>query len=232
MKTFILFVVTTLFLASAVQAHALWIETNPAGKKGIKQEVKIFYGEYSENSPEKIADWYSDVKDFTIWLVSPGGDKVKLAVNPIENHFTSSFTPESDGVYTLVISHDAKKLAGKTKYQFNASATVKVGSGKLDALASNENPLKFSYDQNTVNKPIIVNAVYKGVPAEKFQTTVFSPKGWTLQLPGKNGLAQFKPEWKGRYMIEISNSYEEKGEHHGEAFETVWRCATSLVDIN
>lgn len=231
MKRLVSLLLVACTLYSGAYAHALWIETNAEGKKGVAQQVKIFYGEYSENAPEKIADWYSDVKDFKIWLVAPGKEKVILEVTPSEDHFTCSFTPEANGVYSLFISHEAKKLGGKTKYQFNASAVVNVGSANESIAARNENPLKFSYDHNAVDKPVTVKALFNEAPAEKFTTAVFSPKGWTIQINGKEGLAQFTPEWKGRYMIEISNRSEEKGEHHGAAYEAVWRAATRLVEV-
>lgn len=221
----------SLLLSAGAYAHALWIETSAAGKKGVSHQVKIFYGEYSENAPEKIADWYSDVKDFTIWLVVPGKEKTKLAVTPADNHFIGSFTPEADGIYALYISHDAKKLGGKTKYQFNSSATVSVGS-KPAGSAVNGAPLAFSYDQQAVNKPMTVKASLNDAPAQKFSTTVVSPSGWTKQVAGKDGLATFTPEWKGKYMVEVSSTSEEKGDHQGAPYEAVWRCMTRLVEVN
>ena len=232
MKRFLLFFLGMLMISLSGFSHALWIETSVTGKKGVSHEVKIFYGEYSEMSPEKVADWYSDVKDFTIWLVVPGKEKTKLTVTPSEDRYTCSFTPETDGVYSIYISHDAQKLGGKTKYQFNASAAVHVGATKEGGVLVDGPPLKFSYDKNSVNKPITVNAKFNDSPADKFQTTVVSPKGWTLQIAGKDGAAKFTPEWKGKYMIEIAKTTPEKGDHNGAAYESVWRCNTRLVEVN
>lgn len=231
MKRQVALTVLALFSICNVFAHALWIETNPSGKKGVKQEVKIYYGEYSENAPEKISDWYSDVKEFELWLIQPGKEKIKLETTPGENYFSSSFVPDEDGQYLLVISHDAKDLGGKTKYQFNASASVKVGKAAPATTAVNSNPFTFSVEQPVKNKPSTIKASFKNNPSEKFQATVFSPSGWNKEIKGTDGAAQFVPEWKGTYMIEISRKDEEKGEHHGKPFEAVWRCATNLVEV-
>lgn len=230
MKKFIV----SIFLVAVsfkLYAHALWIETNANGKKGQQQEVKIFYGEYAEFSPEKIADWYSDVKDFTLWLVAPDGQKTKLAASPKEDHYTASFTPDNDGVYTLQVSHSAKDLGRTTLYQFNTSATVAVGKNDTADIKGNSNPLKFRLKGSKINEPVTIEGFFNDGTSDKMSVTVFSPKGWTRQLEGKNGIASFVPEWKGKYMIEVSRSDEEKGDHNGKEYTGIWRCATYLVEI-
>ncbi|MFT4017936.1 MAG: DUF4198 domain-containing protein [Agriterribacter sp.] len=227
-----LFVSTAMLLLSvSIYAHALWIETNATGKKGQQQDVKIFYGEYAEFSPEKVKDWYSDVKDFTLWLVAPDGQKKQLTTSPQEDHYTASFTPDKDGVYILQVSHSAKDLGRTTVYQFNTSAIVAVGKNETADVKHNLNPLKFQLKAGKVNEPVTIQAFYKDAVSEKMSVTVFSPKGWTKQIEGKNGIAEFVPEWKGKYMIEVSRSDDEKGEHHGKEYTGIWRCATYLVEI-
>lgn len=224
--------VLLLFVSSEIFAHALWIETNATGRKGQAQEIKVFYGEYAEFSPEKVKDWYSDVKDFTLWLVTPDGQKTKLTATAAENYFAASFTPDKDGQYTLLISHDAKDLGKTTLYQFNTSAIVTVGAAKVLSTEANSNPLKFSLQQARLNQPVALQAFFKNAPSEKVNITVFSPRGWTKELKGNSsGMAEFVPEWKGKYMIEVSRTDEAKGEHHGKEYTGIWRCATYLVDV-
>lgn len=218
-------------IASGLYAHALWIETNATGKKGQAQDVKIFYGEYAEFSPEKVKDWYSDVKEFELLLTAPDGQKTKLATSPQEDHYTAAFTPDKDGVYTLQVSHSAKDLGRTTIYQFNTSATVAVGKNEAADIKNNNNPLKFQLKSGKVNEPVTIQGFFKDAASEKMSVTVFSPKGWTKQIEGKNGVAGFVPEWKGKYMIEVSRSDEEKGEHYGKEYTGIWRCATYLVEI-
>lgn len=230
MKKYFLSIALIVF-SCELYAHALWIETNPSGKKGQPQEVKIFYGEYAEFSPEKIADWYSDVKEFRLWLVSPDGQKTKLNTSPAEDHYTANFTPDKDGVYTLQVSHSAKDLGRTTLYQFNSSATVSVGKNETADIQRNSNPLKFELKSGKVNQPVSIHALFNNAASDKMEVTVFAPGGWTKQLQGKNGIAEFTPEWKGKYMIEVSRSDEEKGAHHGKDYTAIWRCATFLLEI-
>lgn len=218
-------------LTFTTYAHALWIETNATGKKGQQQEVKIFYGEYAEFSPEKLKDWYSDVKDFTLWLVSPDGQKANIVTVPREDHYTATFTPDKDGVYTLLVSHDAKDLGRTTLYQFNTSATVAVGKNELADIKNNLNPIKFQVKNGAVKQPVTIEAFYKDAVSDKMSVTVFAPNGWTRQLEGKNGVAEFIPEWKGKYMIEVSRSDDEKGKHYDKEYTGIWRCATYLLEI-
>lgn len=225
--------IALLFASLHMFAHALWIEAARTGKKGQEHQVKVFYGEYSEFAPEKVDKWFSDVKEFTLWLVTPDNKKIELKATAGEDHYTAAFTPATDGVYTLLVSHEPKDLGGKTKYQFNSSATVLVGAAaKQDNLDANSNPLKFAVQNNKVSKPVVVKGLFNNAPGA-YEATVFSPKGWTKQIPaGADGTITFIPEWPGTYMIEISATSKETGEHNKNAFEKVWRCATALVQID
>src|SRR5690349_17315106 len=119
-----------------LHAHALWIETASTGKKGQAQDVKVFYGEYASKELEETGKWYSDVKDFTLWLTVPGKEKVQLNTTAGTNFFSASFTPEEDGIYLLTVSHEAKDLGGATKYEFSSVAAVAVGkSNTVDHLS-------------------------------------------------------------------------------------------------
>ena len=71
-----------LFASNATFAHALWIETASSGKLGQKHAVKVFYGEFVANERDSVAKWYSDVKDFSLWLVGPDQKKVQLSLTP------------------------------------------------------------------------------------------------------------------------------------------------------
>ncbi|WP_374761423.1 hypothetical protein [Larkinella insperata] len=93
-------------------AHALWIQTASVGKVGQKQTVRISYAEPGDK-PEKIADWYSDVRAFELWLIGPDQQKTKLTTVPGDDFFTAEFTPEKEGVYTVATGHSAKDLGAQ-----------------------------------------------------------------------------------------------------------------------
>ena len=230
-------IIALLFLAAIghASAHALWIETSTKGKAGQKQSIKIIYSE-PDDKPEKLADWYSDIKEFELWLTTPDKQKVKLATVAGADHFMSEFTPEKDGVYTLSISKSARELGGTTVYQFNASAIVKVGKSLSGNDASfNGNEIKVFADASKgykVNQPFRITTILKEKPAEKLRVGIASPSGWNKYVSSDaNGLAEFTPIWPGTYKIEASNSEMATGEHFGKPYKSIWRCATLLVDV-
>lgn len=233
-----LFSIAALLLVSMsnIFAHALWIETSTTGKAGQKQAIKIVYSE-PDDKPEKLADWYSDVKDFELWLTTPDKQKVKLATVAGEDHFTSDFTPEKDGVYTLSISKAAKDLGGSTIYEFNASAIVKVGKSLAGNDADfNTNAISVYADASKafkINKPFGFTTFLKGKPTEKLHVAIASPSGWNRNISSAaNGVAEFTPIWPGTYKIETSTSEKAEGDHFGKPYTSIWRCATLLVDVS
>ena len=225
-----------LLTGSSVLAHALWIKTEAVGKKGQKQLVTVLYSEPDED-PEKLADWYSDVKEFELWLVAPDGKKTKLATAAGEDRYTAAFTPDQDGVYTLFTGKSAKDLGGTTVYQFNASALVTVGNiqkGNNPALNTNDlavytDPLKV----HKANSPMKLKTLVNGEkPADKLYISVTSPTGWTKSIAtDENGEAEFSPLWPGSYAIEVSKSWKEQGTHYDKEYKAIWRCATITVDV-
>ena len=221
--------------AANLFAHALWIETSTTGKAGQKQTVKIIYSE-PDDKPEKLADWFSDVKEFELWLTTPDKQKLKLVTVAGEDHFTSEFTPEKDGVYTLSISKAAKELGGSTIYEFNASAIVKVGKSLAgnDAAFNGNNIHVFADASKTykANQPLNLTTILKGKPTEKLHVGVSSPSGWNKNISSDaSGVASFTPIWPGTYKIEASTSEKAEGDHFGKPYDSIWRCATLLVDV-
>ena len=231
----LLILLITLLTFADVYAHALWIETSPMGKKGQKQTVTVLYAEPGE-TPEKVADWYSDVSQFDLWLIGPNQQKTKLNVTSVQDRFTAEFTPEQDGVYTLAVGHVAKELGGTTKYQFNATATVSVGKVSAASVAT-PNELNVTLTQAgkapKVGQAISLAGYFKEKPSEKLHVTVSSPSGWNREIQtNANGVAEFTPLWPGRYWIEASKTEKQTGEQNGKTYQSVWRCATYVLDVN
>ncbi|KQS31536.1 hypothetical protein ASG33_11010 [Dyadobacter sp. Leaf189] len=234
-KKTLLAIVAFVAAISNLQAHALWIQTAPTGVPGKEQTIKITYAEPGLQ-PEKVSEWYSDVKEFELWLTAPDGKKEKLTTVAADDHFTSRFTPQQQGIYTISAGHSAKELGGKTVYQFNASALVKVGNAAEGNTAGvNKNELSVFADAAKSyknNKPMQVTTLYKGAPGEKIVVTVSSPSGWSRQIEtNQQGIAEFTPLWPGTYFIEASKSWKESGTHGDKEYSAIWRAATLLVEV-
>jgi len=231
----LLFTLLAIFSANQLSAHALWIETNTIGKAGQQHEIKIFYGEYVNNEKEKIEKWYSDVKEFTLWLTAPGKEKVKLNTVAKDDYFSANFTPEKDGVYFITVAHEAKDLGGTTKYEFSSVATVAVGKSNAVDLNSVSNSLKVSTADAKVykaNAPVQLKAVLNGKPLANKHVSVFSPEGWGKEFTtDANGVINFSPIWPGRYVVEASNFVKNGGEHNGKEYKAEWQGATSSFEV-
>ncbi|MES2807455.1 MAG: DUF4198 domain-containing protein [Bacteroidota bacterium] len=213
-------------------AHALWIETAGNGQAGKAQTVKVFYGEFVEGERDSVAKWYSDVKDFELWLVGPDSKKVKLETKVGLNFYEANFTPATDGTYTLAVSHKAKELGGKTLYHFLASTNVIVGkavSGKISAV----NPLQLHQTEIAkLNKAIKFEAYHNNAEAAQKKVSVFSPNGWSKELiTDAKGNVVFTPPFAGRYVVEISDTDKTPGQHYGKPYEASWSGATYSFEV-
>ncbi|ATL48675.1 hypothetical protein COR50_16720 [Chitinophaga caeni] len=233
MKAKLLLLVSCLFLSMGAFAHMLWIETAAKGKAGVKQNIKIFYGEPAEGKPEMVKDWYSDVKEFKLFVLHPGGQKTELPVKIGAKYCTSEFTPGKDGNYTLMISHDAKDLGGTTLYQFNAYALVQVGGTNTEpANTGNVLALSMPTGVKKIQEPFHMNATVDGKAAAESHIAVFSPSGWNKTIKaGKDGSANFIPLWPGYYLFELTNMRAESGQINGKDYENVWRNATIRYEV-
>ncbi|EOR93582.1 hypothetical protein ADIARSV_3295 [Arcticibacter svalbardensis MN12-7] len=222
------------FVSNSIFAHALWIETKSTGNVGQKQVVKVFYGEFVSNERDSVDKWYSDVNEFSLWLVGPDQKKTQIAVVPGVNFFEGAFTPVQSGAYTVMVSHEAKELGGLTKYHFLSSANIVVGK-VLPTATQNTNVLKLHVDAvltAKVNKMVQVKSFLNDQVAKGKTVAVFTPSGWSKELKTNDyGVVEFEPLWAGRYVIEISDMDKTAGKHHGKDFNATWRGATYSFEV-
>ncbi len=233
-----LFLIITIFACSMAEsfAHALWIETSTSGKTGQVQEVKIFLGEYASNERDSISHWFSNMKDFSLWLTTPDGKKSPLICTAAGNYFKAVFTPAAAGVYTLSVDHTVKEVYGGTKIHYYALASVTVNQ----SLTGSENvvngtdlsfqtPIGKTYK---LNGPVSAAVVYKKSPRADGDITVQTPAGWSKKFKtDQKGNVTFDAMWVGRYLLEGTFTEDAKGTHEGQEFSSVWHCVTYCVDV-
>jgi uncharacterized GH25 family protein len=214
-------------------AHALWIETPLNGKIGQAHQINIYYGEYATQEKEVPSKWYSDVNQFSLWLIQPGKEKTKLEVKQTENGFSASFTPTLEGQYALSVVHEAKELGGTTKYEFSSYAVVNVGN--IKAQADVPNPLKTIFPVQKVhqlNKELKFQVMLNNKAFAKGKVMVFSPEGWSKEYTAdENGYITFIPVWKGFYVLEASHYEKVNGTHQGKTYDASWQGATTGVFV-
>ncbi|MNQ21881.1 Nickel uptake substrate-specific transmembrane region [compost metagenome] len=231
--TFFLFM---LVASPQLFAHALWIETKATGTKGKAQEISVYFGEFSDNDITKADKWFSDLKDFSLVVISPSKKEIKLSAKALDNKYQAFFTPDEDGVYTIVMHHKVKDVYGTMVLDYNSSATVTVGNAaKGNEAIANSNVISlFSKDVLTAkqNTKINVNALYEGKIAKEQKMKVIAPNGWEKELwSNENGEVSFTPIWPGNYMVEFAYTEKASGEHNGKKYDEIWKMATYLITI-
>ena len=213
-------------------AHALWIQTRAQAEINKKHEIIIFYAEPNDKR-ELIADWWSDTSNFILWLTLPSGAREQLNVQKGEDSFTSSFTPKTMGDYKLSISHNVAQLAGDTQYQFNASATIKVGKEKWPSSFDSN----FSIEGLFADYKIVKRGKQSEVsifihdgdqPVMKNKVTVIAPNGWQKTIETtEQGMVTFTAELSGSYILEGFKTEEVSN----KAFTKMVRVITLLINV-
>lgn len=221
-----------IFTCKMVTAHALWIETTAIGSKDKDQEVKIYYGEYSHNLIEPVDKWYSDVKGFKLFLISPSQQKTEIKTTAHSDYFSASFNPTEEGTYILAIEHPAKDPYQTTAFEFTAMAKVQVGrqSETVAALA-----LSIHIEPKDYHVGDMIQAQIKrnDVLFPNAEVEVVMPGGWVKSLKtDEKGILSFKTPAGGKYLLEVTDTEEKKANWFGKSIDKVWRANTAVLFVN
>ncbi|WP_026729051.1 DUF4198 domain-containing protein [Flavobacterium denitrificans] len=232
----IAFLFLMLVASPQIFAHALWIETKATGVKGKAQEISVYFGEFSENDITKADKWFSDLKDFSLVLVSPSKKETKLTSKALDNKYQAFFTPDEDGVYTIVMHHKVKDVYGTMVLDYNSSATVVVGNKTAGNTATaNKNQIGvFSENADVAKKDskIAGIATYDGAVAKEAKIKVIAPNGWEKELwTNEKGEFSFTPIWSGNYMVEYAHTEKASGDHNGKKYDEIWKMATYQITV-
>jgi uncharacterized GH25 family protein len=236
MKKLLLF---ALLLTAAQQlfAHALWIETEAVGKKGKQHEARVFFGEYGSNERDTTAKWFSNLREFQLFLTAPSGKKLPLATVANTDYFSAVFVPEENGVYTLSVTIEVKDLHRKSKIYYYCDAAVLVGSsatGSNNLAAATDLSLVFQPLTNaaTVNTPIKGIVYLNGKPLSNSKVTFALSSGKKKDLEtNAEGAVVFTADEKGLYMVEAFNIIKETGTHNGKEYNVIYHCVTRCLDV-
>ena len=237
MKKSIITLLFLFFVASQSFAHYLWIETNATGKIGETQEIKVYFGEYTYGVIEKVnGEAFPKVKDFTLWVVDANGTKTQLKVTPTENYYVTSFTPKSEGTYTVVLNNNKIDVIDYTQYDFgifkthyNSSAKIQVGKKTSETIAKNDAGITIK-DLSKTDDEIKLQVLYKGKPLEKNEVKIYMADLWSKTLStNENGTISFKLPWKTKYILETTTKEEIPGKYNGEEYQFIWHCATYCI---
>lgn len=222
----------------SLSAHALWIKTSGTAIKGQKHLVEIVWAEDGHSEQMPVDKWFSDMKDFELFVTGPDGTRRQIEVTADKDRYTGYFTPGQDGGYVLGITHTAKDLGGTAKLEYNAMALVNVGrSSGRKSIPAIDNELRLTGDYRNSYKTgqtINFSYLFKNAPREKIKVEVFSPSGWNRTFEtDAEGNIELPLLWNGHYAVEANYfSEDESGTFNDKPFKATWRCVTYAFDSN
>lgn len=213
-------------------AHALWIETSAQGKKGTSQDVKIYFGEFGTDDISQATEWFSDLKDFNLILITPDKQEINLPVKAAGDAYQASFIPKMEGTYHLAVRKVVKDVYYGFKLNYNATAAVQIGEAASGLSAPNPMAIIPVSGDYRVGKVIRLRTDSDTALKGEKTLTVVSPNTWTKRLyPDKDSRAEFTPLWPGKYLVEMVVKEETGGTHNGKAYQTDFHCATFIYEI-
>lgn len=237
------FVLLLLLVSAQSFAHFMWVETSPMGKLNQKQEVKVYFGEYSYGVFEKVnEDAFNKMKDFELWVVSPSGKKTTITVTPGDTFYSGWFTPTEKGTYTVTLNNNKIDVIDYTQYNFgifkthyHAVAKTQVGDNAKQTIAANADGLAL-VDMSTSpykqNGEAVIKVLYKGQPIAEAEVAVFVGDQWTKTLHSdKDGIIKFSMPWKTKYVLEVTKKEEVPGKYNGKDYQFIFHSATYNIPL-
>lgn len=223
-----------LFVSKSTFAHYLWIETNPTGAQNQKQEVKVYFGEYAYGVVEEVAgEAFAGVADFTLWLVTPSGEKTALKASAHKDYYSAEFTPKEQGGYLVFLENRNIDVLDYTEYDFGIFKPEYQAFQQI--LVDTEAPVEVEkYSEGLLIKEISNTAeavqlqvFYKGAPLAEGEATLSMKDLWTKKLTtDKDGYLSFNKPFDTKYILEITHNEEVPGKFKDTDYEFIWHCAT------
>ncbi|WP_335966660.1 DUF4198 domain-containing protein [Galbibacter sp. PAP.153] len=228
---------TVLLLSSASTfAHYLWIETNAQGEIGKEQEIKVHFGEYTYGVIEEVeGEAFSKVNKFSLWVVSPSGEKQLLETSAEKDHYKALFTPKEKGTYTVLLNNNEIDVIDYTQYDFGIFKTHYHSVANINV--DNKNNTATQNDTGitvkriaTDNNEVKLQVLYKNEPLAKNEVQIYVTDLWSKTLhTDEEGYISFKQPWDTKYIVETTYKEEVPGTYNGEDYEFIWHCATYCI---
>lgn len=214
-----------------VQAHAIWIESNPVGIRNQSQTIRVYYGEYASGEIEKTKDWYSDLNKLKLSLVH-SESQLELELVDKGDYLETSFAPSKDGVYHVTVSHPAKELGGTTRYEFLAQSQIQVGQGVASSAVPLSAHFLFPNKVFKTNDQIEIQLLRGTNPVADEEILVMSPNGWSKSYKtDKQGKIKAEAIWPGTYVIENSHMADQSGNWNDKTYNKNWQGLTASFQV-
>ena len=198
-----------LILASAVQAHYVWLERDGDGT------TRVYFGEWQLDIREKTGGPLDRIKSPRAFLASANQD---LPIQRRADHLEIA----SKGVGDLrlvergIAPREDKEKGGSTRTVYYAKAGRSETVAKLD--------LELVPTTSNANSFVLL---FRGAPLPKTAVTVYGPPKWEKPLEtDEQGRITVPTPWSGRYVLEVVYFDQKAGESAGEKFDRSRHIAT------
>ncbi len=226
-----------LLMVGNIQAHALWVSTNQTGSVGEAQEIKVYFGEFTYGVIEEVGgEGFEMMKDFSLWVISPSGEKTSLGVEAKETYYLATYTPSEEGTFTVVLDNDKIDVIDYSEYDFgifkthyHSVAKIQVGEGEADTHTDNQTGITLK-DMPSSDENVQLQVLFKGDAMAETEVKVFVADQWSKTLKtDKTGKVSFALPWETDYLVEVTTEERVPGTYNGEAYEFVWHCVTQQL---
>lgn len=179
-----------LLLATAAQAHQVWLEQDASG-------AKLYFGEFGDNLHEASPGFLDKLTRVTATVLSPKGER---AVESKKDRDGISITGRAakgesviavDLAYPLLENKDGAKTV-RTAWTPAARFVPELGP---------QQP-KLVLDVVPTNGSGEFQVVYRGAPLPKAEVSLVAVSGWSLSgTTDDKGKVSFRLPWKGTYAL-------------------------------
>ena len=159
-----------------------------------------------------------------------------------ETFYTGTFTPKTNGTYTIVLNNNEIDVIDYTQYDFgifkthyHSIAKVEVGSKPNETASVNPDGLTIADITKKEHKEkgeVVLKVLYKGQPVKEQEVTVFISDMWSKKVwTDEKGEIKFTLPWKTKYILEVTRKEEVAGKYNGKDYQFIWHCATYAIPL-
>ncbi|GEN69050.1 hypothetical protein DRF57_19275 [Chryseobacterium rhizosphaerae] len=209
-----------------IKASAYWMEIHGSGKVNEVVKIQVCYGfiddlseRHRTNGPE-----FKEIQYFNFFVLNDKGEKLKIELQPKEDHWEGSFTPDKEGTYRILGMNDHLPVLMRSKNSHENIRPIDFMCGAYNVgshSANNMIPVQFMDVILQEKNGIYTVFPYRNLkPAEKGTLLrIFNPENWEKNiLVNESQQVVFKPTMPGLYVIRQDWSDNTPGTFQGKAY--------------